>query len=74
MVETVHNAKLAENLNKAWEKVMTEKSNSQKLNVLVQINTSGEDGKAIRNIADVFTINRFFYGSQRKMEPSRRKQ
>lgn len=45
MIETVHNAKLAESLNKAWEKVKADKPDSSKLNVLIQINTSGEDGK-----------------------------
>ena len=45
MIQTVHNAKLAEGLNKAWEKVKAEKPESQQLNVLIQINTSGEDGK-----------------------------
>uniref|UniRef100_A0A182PGN4 Pyridoxal phosphate homeostasis protein n=1 Tax=Anopheles epiroticus TaxID=199890 RepID=A0A182PGN4_9DIPT len=37
--------KLAEGLNKAWEKVKADNADKkQKLNVLVQINTSGEDG------------------------------
>lgn len=44
MIETVHNAKLAESLNKAWEKVKADKPDKSKLNVLIQINTSGEDG------------------------------
>lgn len=45
MIQTVHNAKLAEGLNKAWEKTKAEKPEKQHLNVLIQINTSGEDGK-----------------------------
>ncbi|ETN62531.1 proline synthetase associated protein [Anopheles darlingi] len=46
MIQTVHSTKLAEGLNKAWEKLKTEHPETQaKLNVLVQINTSGEDEK-----------------------------
>lgn len=45
MIQTVHSIKLAEGLNKAWEKVKAENAEKkQQLNVLVQINTSGEDG------------------------------
>ena len=42
MVETVHSAKLADNLNKQWPKY---RENDEKLPVMVQINTSAEDGK-----------------------------
>ncbi|XP_052866670.1 pyridoxal phosphate homeostasis protein [Anopheles cruzii] len=46
MIQTVHSIKLAEGLNKAWEKLKTEHPEKQaKLNVLVQVNTSGEDEK-----------------------------
>ncbi|EAT45210.1 AAEL003491-PB [Aedes aegypti] len=45
MIQTVHNAKLAEGLNKAWEKTKVEKPEKQQLNVLIQINTSGEDDR-----------------------------
>lgn len=41
MVQTVHSEKLADNLNKQWEKLRKEE---EKLKVMVQINTSGEDG------------------------------
>ncbi|XP_053698043.1 pyridoxal phosphate homeostasis protein [Sabethes cyaneus] len=59
MIETVHNSKLAESLNKAWEKVMTERPNKQKLNVLVQINTSGEDEKNGTEPAEAVNLYRF---------------
>lgn len=46
MIQTVHSSKLAEGLNKAWAKLKEEHSDkAAKLNVLVQINTSGEDEK-----------------------------
>ncbi|XP_053657850.1 pyridoxal phosphate homeostasis protein [Anopheles marshallii] len=46
MIQTVHSIKLAEGLNKAWEKLKADNAEKQpKLNVLVQINTSGEDEK-----------------------------
>ncbi|CAH1785085.1 unnamed protein product [Owenia fusiformis] len=41
MVETVDSAKLATALNKSWEKLQQE----NKLNVMVQVNTSGEEQK-----------------------------
>lgn len=41
MVQTVHSEKLADNLNKQWEKM---RKDEEKLQVMVQINTSGEDG------------------------------
>ncbi|XP_058812534.1 pyridoxal phosphate homeostasis protein [Topomyia yanbarensis] len=59
MIETVHNAKLAENLNKAWEKVKTDNPNKQKLNVLIQINTSGEDEKNGTEPAEATNLYRF---------------
>lgn len=43
MVQTVDSEKLANNLNSAWQKF--EKENKQPLNVLIQINTSGEEGR-----------------------------
>ncbi|XP_058977506.1 pyridoxal phosphate homeostasis protein [Musca domestica] len=43
MVQTVDSEKLANNLNSAWQKF--EKENKQPLNVLIQINTSGEEAK-----------------------------
>ncbi|XP_013782189.1 pyridoxal phosphate homeostasis protein-like [Limulus polyphemus] len=42
MVETVDSEKLADVLNKAWEKLQS----SQKLKVMVEVNTSGEDSKS----------------------------
>ncbi|CAG9569543.1 unnamed protein product [Danaus chrysippus] len=42
MVETVHSEKLADNLNKQWPKYM---KSDEKLKVMVQVNTSGEDVK-----------------------------
>lgn len=59
MVETVHNAKLAESLNKAWEKVKAEKPDKSKLNVLIQINTSGEDEKNGTEPAEAVNLYRF---------------
>lgn len=59
MVQTVHNAKLAEGLNKAWEKVKTEKPDKQQLNVLIQINTSGEDEKNGTEPAEAVNLYRF---------------
>lgn len=41
LIETVHKQKLAEQLNKHWPKFSTE---GEKLNVMVQVNTSGEEG------------------------------
>ncbi|XP_065372175.1 pyridoxal phosphate homeostasis protein [Calliphora vicina] len=43
MIETVDSQKLANHLNNAWEKIETE--NKQPLQVLIQINTSGEEAK-----------------------------
>ncbi|OWR42185.1 proline synthetase co-transcribed bacterial protein [Danaus plexippus plexippus] len=43
MVETVHSQKLADNLNKQWPKYMKA---DEKLKVMVQVNTSGEDVKS----------------------------
>ncbi|XP_077284555.1 pyridoxal phosphate homeostasis protein [Arctopsyche grandis] len=42
MVETIHSIKLAENINKQWPKFNIDE---RQLNVMVQINTSGEDAK-----------------------------
>lgn len=41
IVETVHSHKLADNLNKQWPKY---NKDNERLKVMVQINTSGEDG------------------------------
>lgn len=41
LIETVHNEKLAEQLNKHWPRFTAE---GQKLNVMVQVNISGEEG------------------------------
>lgn len=41
IVETVDSEKLAGNLDKQWAKI---RSGEGKLNVMVQVNTSGEDG------------------------------
>ncbi|XP_053619912.1 pyridoxal phosphate homeostasis protein [Plodia interpunctella] len=43
MVQTVHSEKLADNLNKQWAKFRKEE---EKLKVMVQINTSGEEAKS----------------------------
>lgn len=43
MIQTVDNQKLAINLNTAWEKIEIE--NKQPFSVLIQINTSGEEGE-----------------------------
>lgn len=45
MVETVDTEKLASALDKAWQKLR--KQDNLKLNVLVQINTSGEEGNIL---------------------------
>lgn len=41
MVETVDSAKLADNLNKQWGKLQ---QNDERLQVMVQVNTSAEEG------------------------------
>lgn len=41
LIETVHKEKLAEQLNNHWPKFS---SDGKKLNVMVQVNTSGEEG------------------------------
>lgn len=41
MVETVDSVKLADKVNSSWQK----KGSSQKLKIMVQVNTSGEDSK-----------------------------
>ena len=43
MIETVDNQKLATGLNSAWEKLQIE--NKKPFSVLIQINTSGEEGR-----------------------------
>lgn len=47
MVETVDSEKLADTLNKQWTKVT---KNDEILNVMVQVNTSGEEGMLLMNI------------------------
>lgn len=44
MIETVDNEKLAVNLNKKWTEV---RQSDNKLNIMIQINTSLEDGNAV---------------------------
>jgi len=51
MIETVDSEKLADNLNSAWSKLNKE----EKLKVLVQVNTSGEEGK-IKHVQNVFNL------------------
>jgi uncharacterized pyridoxal phosphate-containing UPF0001 family protein len=46
MVQTVDSAKLADSLNTAWEKQKV--GEQEKLHVLMQINTSAEEGKCFR--------------------------
>lgn len=48
MVETVDSEKLADTLNKQWTKVA---KNEEILNVMVQVNTSGEEGMYFINIS-----------------------
>lgn len=43
MLETVDSVKLADRVNSSWQK----KGSSQKLKVMVQVNTSGEDSKCL---------------------------
>lgn len=43
MVETVDSAKLADKVNSSWQRIRG--ANSQRLKIMVQINTSGEDSK-----------------------------
>ncbi|XP_072936075.1 pyridoxal phosphate homeostasis protein [Epargyreus clarus] len=43
MVETIHSEKIAENLNKQWIKY---RKGDEKLKVMVQVNTSGEEAKS----------------------------
>lgn len=50
MIETVDSQKLANHLNTAWEKVELE--NKKPLEVLIQINTSGEEGNLIELFRD----------------------
>ncbi|XP_066570283.1 pyridoxal phosphate homeostasis protein [Amia ocellicauda] len=45
MVETVDSVNLADKVNAAWQKVRPTSTSGQKLKVMVQINTSGEDSK-----------------------------
>lgn len=45
MIETIDSEKLANKVDKAWERV--EKPNKLPLNILLQINTSQEEGKAM---------------------------
>lgn len=53
MIQTVHSQKLADNLNKQWGKYRKEEV---KLAVLVQVNTSGEEGTHnINTFIQVFT-------------------
>lgn len=59
MIQTVHNTKLAEALNKAWEKVKSDNPEKQRLNVLIQINTSSEDAKNGTEPAEAVSLYRF---------------
>lgn len=43
MVETIDSVKLAEKVNSSWQKMRA--ANTQRLKIMVQINTSGEDSK-----------------------------
>ena len=45
MIQTVDSEKLADSLNKAWAKVKSQNPQKEKLKILIQINTSGEDGR-----------------------------
>ena len=42
MVETIHSKKLANEVNKHWEKI----GHGHKLKVMVQVNTSAEESKS----------------------------
>lgn len=54
MVETVDSTKLANLLNQKWGNV----SPKDPLNVLIQVNTSGEEGKIIENVAIQTVLNK----------------
>lgn len=41
MIETVHSVKLAQTVNSSWERL----GHTNKLNVMLQVNTSGEDSE-----------------------------
>lgn len=42
MIQTIDSIKLANHINAAWEKIV--KADKEPLKVLVQVNTSGEEG------------------------------
>lgn len=52
LVETVDSEKLATTLNKSWPKF---NANNSKLRVMIQVNTSAEDGK---NLVFLISVNR----------------
>lgn len=45
MIETVDSEKLANSLNKAWDQLETD--NKKPLQILIQVNTSGEEGRIL---------------------------
>lgn len=51
IVETIDSEKLATNVNKQWIKI---RKNEDKLNVMVQVNTSAEEGM-------IFNVKKLFY-------------
>lgn len=52
MLETVDSVKLADRVNSSWQK----KGSSQKLKVMVQVNTSGEDSKWLFLMIHMFVL------------------
>lgn len=45
MVETIDSIKLAEKVNSSWQKLRS--ANTQRLKIMVQINTSGEESRCL---------------------------
>lgn len=54
MIETIHSKKIAETVNKQWPKYAKD---NECLNVMVQVNTSGEDGIGIIYLRYVLPYN-----------------
>lgn len=67
MIETVDNEKLADILNKKWEEI--KKSNNVKLNIMLQVNTSGEEGNS-RTIYFIFITTVTIYFNRKKWRKS----
>lgn len=68
LIETVHKEKLAEQLNKHWPKFTPE---GKKLNVMVQVNTSGEEG-SLPLVSFYKSFSAFLIVSREEWRSSRR--